>query len=372
MASQFQTQKLTMNNQITTGTPKRMSPIDSADSTLFPLKSPAAEPTGPDPLPDLSEQKILRWADAFFERKDKWPDWQSGPIPESGGETWYTVAAALALGLRGLSRRGSLDQLIKQCRRPSKTGRRSFSVAQILRWVDPWIAENGRRPTSDSGAIPGSGGLDWSDVNQALRKGGGVLRGGSSLAELLTEERPGWGRPPITEKQILFWADSYHRREGRWPRPVSGPVLESPGDSWHMLDTALRKGLRTLPGDSTLAELLLTHRGDTTRRVNRPKLKPRVRLPFEIPTIVAWADAHRARTGKWPCGRSGAIPEAPPTTWGAVQYALRRGTRGLPCGSSIALLLSQHRGIRRRGRRPKYMIVETGSTAFANPVLYSI
>ncbi len=361
-----------MKNQINTGTPKRMSPIDSADSTLFPLKLPAAERTGPDPPPDLSEQKILRWADAFFERNDQWPDWQSGPIPETGAETWYTVAAALALGLRGLSHRSSLDRLIKQFRRPAKTGRRSFSVAQILRWVDAWIAENGRRPTSDSGAIPGSGGLDWSDVNQALRKGGGVLRGGSSLAELLTEERPGWGRPPITEKQILFWADSYHRREGRWPHMGSGPVLESPGDSWCMLDTALKKGYRTLPGDSTLAELLRTHRGDKMRRVNRPKPKPRVRLPFEIPTILAWADAHRARTGKWPCARSGLIPEAPRTTWGAVHYALRTGTRGLPRESSIALLLSEHRGIRRLGRRPKFQNVKTGSSAFANPVLYSI
>jgi len=50
--------------------------------------------------PDLSEDEILGWADAFFASRGDWPTWDSGPIPESAGETWLTVAAALGLGLR--------------------------------------------------------------------------------------------------------------------------------------------------------------------------------------------------------------------------------------------------------------------------------
>ena len=51
---------------------------------------------------DLSEDDILGWADAFYARHGDWPSFDSGPIPESCGETWLTVSAALALGLRGL------------------------------------------------------------------------------------------------------------------------------------------------------------------------------------------------------------------------------------------------------------------------------
>ena len=191
MAPRAQTQKRTMKNQITTRAPKQTLPFHSADSTRFPPTVLEAVGTiRPGMPPDLSEQKILRWADAFFERKGRWPDWQSGPVPESPGDTWYTVAAALALGLRGLSRRGSLERLIKKRRRPRKKGPGSISVAQILQWVDDWIAENGRRLTRDSGAIPGSGGLKWSDVNRAPRVGGWGLPGGSSLAEFVARERP--------------------------------------------------------------------------------------------------------------------------------------------------------------------------------------
>ena len=44
--------------------------------------------------------------------------------------------------------------------------------------------------------------------------------------------------------------------------------------------------------------------------------------------ILAWADAHQARTGQWPMAESGPIPEAPDETWSKVNSALRNGTRG--------------------------------------------
>ena len=43
-------------------------------------------------------------------------------------------------------------------------------------------------------------------------------------------------------------------------------------------------------------------------------------------------------------GRSGPISEAPGETWGAVDAALQKGSRGLPGGSSLALLLADKRG----------------------------
>jgi hypothetical protein len=73
--------------------------------------------------------------------------------------------------------------------------------------------------------------------------------------------------------------------------------------------------------------------------------------------ILAWSDAHHARTGKWPSADAGPIPEAPGLTWRGVQSALSGGARGLPGGDSLARLLDRHRpgrvaGAARRRSQP--------------------
>src|SRR5262245_61677913 len=57
--------------------------------------------------------------------------------------------------------------------------------------------------------------------------------------------------------------------------------------------------------------------------------------------ILAWADAHHARTGEWPRQRSGPVPEAPGLSWAGIDQALRYGRRGLPGGDSLARLLAR-------------------------------
>jgi hypothetical protein len=76
-------------------------------------------------------------------------------------------------------------------------------------------------------------------------------------------------------------------------------------------------------------------------RQNRPALK--------LSHILQWADSHHRRTGKWPGQTSGFIPEAPGTTWNAVDMALRQGHRGLPGHSSLGRLLHERRGVPLRG-----------------------
>jgi hypothetical protein len=39
------------------------------------------------------------------------------------------------------------------------------------------------------------------------------------------------------------------------------------------------------------------------------------RPPYTIEEILAWADAHRARTGKWPTIHSGPVYEALDESW---------------------------------------------------------
>jgi hypothetical protein len=66
--------------------------------------------------------------------------------------------------------------------------------------------------------------------------------------------------PPLSEQQILAWADAYHARAGEWPSADAGPVADAPGEKWVNIDQALRSGFRRLPGGDSLARLLDRHR----------------------------------------------------------------------------------------------------------------
>jgi hypothetical protein len=77
---------------------------------------------------------------------------------------------------------------------------------------------------------------------------------------------------------------------------------------------------------------------------------PALRLTVKL--ILRWADAHRERTGTWPHARSGPVAGAPGQTWGAVNRALARGSRGLPGGASLARLLGEKRGKRNQRQAP--------------------
>ena len=107
---------------------------------------------------------------------------------------------------------------------------------------------------------------------------------------------------------------------------------------------ALCKGRRQMPGGSSLALLLAEKRG-VPHRANRPDLT--------IAIILAWADAFYARTGRWPNLESGAILEAPEETWGGVNHALRRKSRGLTVKTTLAKLLARERGVRNHGDLPR-------------------
>jgi len=75
---------------------------------------------------------------------------------------------------------------------------------------------------------------------------------------------------------------------------------------------------------------------------------------LHIGEILAWADAHYERTGKWPSKDSGRIQDAPRVeTWMAMQMALSQGHRGLRPGMTLAGLLEKHRGVRNRMHLPK-------------------
>jgi hypothetical protein len=73
--------------------------------------------------------------------------------------------------------------------------------------------------------------------------------------------------------------------------------------------------------------------------------------PLTVERILAWADAHQARMGRWPTAASGPVADAPGESWRTLDGALALGRRGLPGGDSLSRLLRRRRGLaERRGR----------------------
>jgi hypothetical protein len=214
-----------------------------------------------------------------------------------------------------------------------------LTCRQILGWADQHRRRTGAWPRLTSGPIPGTE-ENWLAVNVALQQGHRGLPGNSSLARLLASHRGVRNRgnlPPLSEAQILAWADAHCARAGHWPIMTSGLIPRAGGEKWLAVDAALRHGCRGLPEGSSLAQLLAER-----RQVRNCQALPALR----IDQILAWADAHYQRTARWPLMGSGSIAEAAGETWLAVDAALRTGRRGLPGGSSLARLLETERGKR--------------------------
>jgi len=79
--------------------------------------------------------------------------------------------------------------------------------------------------------------------------------------------------------------------------------------------------------------------------------KKRVVRPLAREQILAWADAHFRRTGKWPTKGSGRIPGTR-ETWYKIDTALSFGFRGHPGGTKLTDLLAAERGVRHRNKPP--------------------
>jgi hypothetical protein len=219
-------------------------------------------------IPRLTITKILAWADSYCKKKGVWPKEVSGTIPDAPEDTWLAVDRALRVGVRGLKGDSSLAQLLFVHRNVRNIqALKRLSHRQILAWADAYRRRTGSWPTSKSGAIKGAPGETWSGVNAALRSGRRGFPGGDSLPRLLARHRGVRNPkdpPELTADIILEWAKNYHRRHGVWPTRKSGPILQAPGETWAMIDRALRHGNRSLRGRSSLFKLIYRFRKKTT------------------------------------------------------------------------------------------------------------
>jgi hypothetical protein len=159
-------------------------------------------------------------------------------------------------------------------------------------------------------------------------------------------KRKGTAKEPFTLPQILAWVDSHHSRTGAWPTISSGPVFESPTDTWSAINNCLHYGYRGCPGGSSLFKLLTEHRIHRTGNTRRENWKET--------GILEMADSFFAEHGCWPNRNEGLIEDGAKATWMAVDIALGKGNRGLPGGSSLARLLAKHRGVPNVGDLPEF------------------
>jgi len=296
---------------------------------------------------ELTVEQILVWADAHHAATGLWPISSPSAVAGAPGHTWEQIDQALRHGHCGRNRKTSLARLLARHRglgNPSAVVR--LTVEEILAWADAHHAATGDWPVDGSGPVPGAPcELTWSAINQALKLSRYGLRGGTSLARLLTEHLS--GRPLLTVERILAWADAYHAAHGLWPCNEYKPGAAAPGETWKAIDQALKVGWRGLPGGTSLARLLVEHRGPEAGR-RHPRLT--------VAQILAWADAYHAATGRWPVNSPCAVAEAPGVTWEKIEQALRRGRCGLTRKTSLACLLAQHRRVRNQGNVPSSMV----------------
>ncbi len=292
-------------------------------------------------LSRLTAEQVLVWVDAHYARTGEWPNRDSGPVVGASGEVWSAVNTALNAGNRGLAEGGSLARLLSEhrgLRHPAELPR--LAAWEVLLWADAHHERTGHWPTAESGPVAGAPGEKWSALDTALRDGTRGLPGGDSLARLLARRRGRLNRgdrPRLTVRQIIRWADAYHRRTGRWPVRETGPITDTSGETWVAVHNALSRGCRGLPGGSSLAQLLEDRRG-VRNNANAPRLT--------CEQILTWADSHHTRTGDWPSIASGEVVGAAGEAWSGLNAALRTGRRGLSGGNSLARLLAAERGAR--------------------------
>ncbi len=330
------------------------SPVDRLrawEAEQFPTRRPrrhrAARPRA---TTRLTIDLILAWADAHHAANGRWPTaWSSGPVSGVPVETWPRLDRALRVGRRGLRGGITLAQLLAEHRQaPNIYTEPSLTAGQIIAWAEAHRAATGRWPSSRSGPVRHAEGEHWNSIDNALRQGYRGLPGRESLGRVIRAHAGPHAyrtRPALTVEQLLAWASAHREATGEWPGEDSGSVRGVPGENWKAISLALCRGSRGLPGGSSLAQLLAQHCGARNQR-DLPRLS--------IAQILAWADAHRAATGRWPSAISDPVAKGSEETWSLVNMALHKGHRGLPGHSSLARLLAKHRALRPRcaARRP--------------------
>lgn len=149
----------------------------------------------------------------------------------------------------------------------------------------------------------------------------------------------------LEEAQIIDWVkqhiDAYGKKPGKHTGPVKFAADEHKGITWAAIDIALKKGLRGLPGKSSLVKLINENLGIRSYH-NPPTLPTQLILDW----ITLFINKHKRKPNKLDGPIEFAEGEYLGETWSSIDMALWRGGRGQPGKSSLASLIQENFGIK--------------------------
>jgi hypothetical protein len=211
----------------------------------------------------LTEESILSAVANRVARGQGLPHKASGDASDDFGfcQTWGAVDRLLRDGLKGLPGGSSLSDLLH--RHGLREGKSELTEKQIVAAIARRVARGHGLPVQGSGDATEDFGHpeSWMAVDEALRDGRRGLPGGSSLSDFKVRLRLKEPRRQLTEHQVLEAMLHSIQRGAGVPNSASGDATVDFGfkEHWRKVDSALRDGLRGLPGGDSLSGLAKKH-----------------------------------------------------------------------------------------------------------------
>ena len=213
-------------------------------------------------------------------------------------------------------------------------GAYNLSEDLIVKAMKNYFEEHNRYPAVLSGDASKYIGIKitWSGIDKCLRDGFRGLPGGSSLSKLRQEHLTGI-ETGLTEDLIVKAMKDYFEDHANHPSDKSGDASKYIGFkiTWRAVDARLREGGRGLPRGSSLSKLRQEHLTGIETFLTEDLI------------VQAMKDYHEEHS-KHPSVKSGDASKCFgfKITWASVNDCLRRGNRGLPGKSSLAILKKKH------------------------------
>ena len=269
-------------------------------------------------LKPLAIAKILRLADAWYEKYETWPKKSSGNVLSLENLTWSKIDKQLQRTDWGSF--ANLLFLKRDVRHHLKQDK--LTIHQIIEWAKDHFGKTKEWPTYKSGNVLAEPSENWSAIRSNLVAGGRGLPKGLSVEKVLFDELGVVGvraGKKLTEQRVLTFALMHYEETGSYPTESSDWILDGK-DSWPTISFALNQGLRGLPGGSSLAKLLQAH---------NLKANPHERDYPSKDEIVDAAEIYQALAidNKLPTKESGSFlnPKYLDLSWGAINSAITRG-----------------------------------------------
>ena len=246
--------------------------LEDDGSSLFKLLVEQGHRESPPDTTPMTEQQVKAALVSFAkDHKGRIPTQmcpadEVAPYLEAPGVTWANLDERLRIGRCGFPGGSSISQVAVAAGIRAERGR-CPPLGEIRDAARSYIAQHGKLPSLRAGpATPHFGRHEtWHRVHALLQKEHGL-----SLRELIFDLKPAkapkvpLSKVTLSEDAILVAAKAFRDSQGRLPSYYSGdatayfPTLGGKL-SWRMVNRALVRGTRGLPGGTSLAQLLVQH-----------------------------------------------------------------------------------------------------------------